>query len=84
MYLKGEYLIKRNKLSFANFDYQALQMENGTVSYKSLKAKRIIFAEGFGLKKNPFFNYLPINGNKGEYVIIEAPELNEEKAEIVG
>ena len=44
------------------------------------KAKNIVFAEGFGLKKNPYFNYLPMNGNKGEYVIIEAPELKEEKA----
>jgi glycine/D-amino acid oxidase-like deaminating enzyme len=76
----AEYLTKRNALSIDKFDYQALQMENGAVSYKSLKARRIVFAEGFGLQKNPFFNYLPMNGNKGEYVIIEAPELKEEKA----
>lgn len=76
----SEYLTKTNRLSRFTFDYAALQFESGLVSYRSLKAKRIIFAEGFGLKNNPFFNYLPMNGNKGEYVIVEAPELKEEKA----
>ncbi len=76
----SEYLMERNRLSLDKFDYKVLYMENGTVLYKSLKSKRVVFAEGFGLKENPFFNYLPMNGNKGEYLIIEAPELNEKKA----
>lgn len=76
----SEYLKGSNRLSVAKFDYQDIQLEDGIVSYKSLKARRIVFAEGFGLKKNPYFNYLPMNGNKGEYVIIEAPGLKEEKA----
>jgi len=34
-----------------------------------------VFSEGYGLAKNPFFNYLPLVGNKGEYIIVNAPDL---------
>jgi glycine/D-amino acid oxidase-like deaminating enzyme len=35
-----------------------------------------VFATGFGLLENPFFNYLPLQGNKGEYLEIHSPDLN--------
>jgi glycine/D-amino acid oxidase-like deaminating enzyme len=34
-----------------------------------------VFAEGFGIKRNPFFKHLPLNGTKGEMLTIKAPEL---------
>ncbi len=76
----SEYLVQRKNLTFERFDYSLLKIENDEVSYGAIKARYIVFAEGFGLKNNPYFNYLPLNGNKGEYVIIEAPELNEVNA----
>lgn len=76
----SEYLTERKELAREQFDYDLLQVTNKAFSYKSIRAKNIVFAEGFGLKRNPYFNYLPLNGNKGEYVIVEAPELKEEKA----
>ncbi|MCM4158420.1 FAD-binding oxidoreductase [Antarcticibacterium flavum] len=57
------------------FEYQKLQLLPDGVAYKSHKARRVVFCEGFGLKKNPFFNSLPLYGNKGEYIIIKAPSL---------
>jgi len=45
------------------------------VIYQNYKAKHIVFAEGFGIKSNPFFNKLPLVGNKGEYIIVKAPLL---------
>ena len=30
------------------------------------------------MRQNPFFNYLPIEGTKGELIIINAPKLNSE------
>lgn len=71
------YLLRKNKLIAESFDYDALRIEEDHVEYKSVKAKRIVFAEGFGLKKNPFFKYLPLNGTKGELLTIKAPDLKE-------
>lgn len=74
------HLRRLGKLSHEYVDHRLMRMANGTIEYKSFKARRVVFAEGFGLKKNPFFNYLPLQGNKGEYVIIKAPGLQEERA----
>ncbi|MEZ7496114.1 FAD-dependent oxidoreductase [Leeuwenhoekiella aequorea] len=64
-----------------NFDHSAIKFNtDSTVTYKNFIAKRIVFAEGFGIKNNPFFNKLPLVGNKGEYLIIKAPDLNVSEA----
>lgn len=60
---------------YETFDYSALVIGDDTVSYKGIEAKHIIFAEGYGIHANPFFNYLPLNGTKGELLVIKAPEL---------
>ena len=57
-----------------SFDYSALDMTN-KVHYKEIIAKKLIFAEGFGIKQNPFFNTLPLEGTKGELLVIHAPDL---------
>lgn len=49
--------------------------ENNRMTYKYIDAKHIVFAEGFGLKNNPFFNHLPLNGTKGELILIKSPQL---------
>lgn len=61
------------------FNYDALSIGEQSVTYKDYKAKHIIFAEGFGLKNNPYFNYLPLNGTKGEVLIIRSESLNVEE-----
>ena len=72
-YLK--YLKKNERLRNGSFEYDALNVEDNFIQYKELRSKHIVFADGFGLKKNPFFNYLPLIGSKGEYIIVKAPEL---------
>lgn len=56
------------------FDYSALELSH-KVNYKEIIAKKLIFAEGFGMKQNPFFNTLPLEGTKGELLVIHAPYL---------
>src|SRR5699024_4233781 len=58
-----------------SFDYNSLEIQSDFAQYKNLKAKKIIFCEGFGLKQNPFFQYLPLKGTKGEFILIKSPEL---------
>ncbi|WP_373517803.1 NAD(P)/FAD-dependent oxidoreductase [Pricia sp.] len=74
------YLIARDFFAKETFDHSELQIKADHIQYKSFKARRIVFAEGFGMKQNPFFNYLPIQGSKGEYLFIKAPDLKEKSA----
>ncbi|GGE37260.1 NAD(P)/FAD-dependent oxidoreductase [Psychroflexus planctonicus] len=60
---------------FSTFDYAKLNMHSDHVEYDGLKAKHIIFSEGFGIVNNPFFQKLSIQGNKGEYLIIQLKSL---------
>jgi glycine oxidase len=57
------------------FDYDNLIMHLDGFEYNGIKAKNIVFAEGFGLHQNPFFNFLPLDGSKGELLKIHAPNL---------
>lgn len=69
------YLKNKNAFAKASFSHSDIQFEESHVIYQDYKAKHIVFAEGFGIKSNPFFNKLPLVGNKGEYIIIKAPLL---------
>ena len=72
-----KYLKNSENLISETFDFNQIKWEKDAIRYGDLKAKQIVFAEGFGMKKNPYFNYLPLTGTKGEYLIIRAPALNE-------
>ncbi len=72
-----KYLQNKNALEEESFVFSELKITDKTVLYKGIEAKRIIFTTGFGLKKNPYFSYLPLNGTKGELLTIKAPDLKE-------
>ena len=72
-----EYLLAKNNLLQETFDHEALKISEDGIRYNSITAQQIVFAEGFGLKKNPYFNYLPLTSTKGEYVDVKAPNLKE-------
>ncbi len=71
-----QFLSKTNQLITQSFDYSKLNFDPKQLTYKDLKTNRIVFCEGYGLKKNPFFKHLPLNGTKGETITIHAPKLN--------
>ena len=70
------YLIHNRLIFDETFNYSELKIHSDCVSYRDIIAKNIIFAEGFGLHSNPYFNNLPLDGTKGELFIIKAPNLN--------
>ncbi|QCW98767.1 FAD-binding oxidoreductase [Aggregatimonas sangjinii] len=76
----NNHLEKNNTIISETFDYDELQVVSDSITYKGLRAKQIVFAEGYGMHRNPYFNYLPLTGTKGEYLIIKAPQLNESNA----
>jgi len=71
-----QFLINQNAYLEDTFDYSGLVIEKEFISYQNIKAKHIVFAEGFGMLLNPFFNKLPLDGTKGELLLIKAPNLN--------
>ena len=71
-----EFLLQNRMYEETTFDYSQLTVNSDSVEYKNIKAKRIVFAEGFGMLSNPFFNKLPLDGTKGELLLIKAPNLN--------
>lgn len=70
------YLISENSYLKETFDYSKLVVEENHIQYKNIKAKQIVFAEGYGIRSNPYFNNLPLDGTKGELFIIKAENLN--------
>lgn len=71
-----ENLLKQSILRETPMDYKSLDLDEKHIYYGDIKAKRIVFSEGFGIKQNPFFNYLPLVPAKGELLTIYAPDLN--------
>lgn len=73
----GSHLSSKGLLTQESFDFSALEISQDHVYYRGLKAKQVVFATGFGLKRDPNFNYLPLNGTKGELLTIHCPDLTE-------
>jgi glycine/D-amino acid oxidase-like deaminating enzyme len=70
-------LLDRHLLRQDTFEYNQLKHHPEGIEYGSIRARHLVFAEGFGLKQNPYFKYLPLTGTKGEYLTIKAPELQQ-------
>jgi glycine oxidase len=63
-----------------NFNYSDLKVEDDFVSYKNVNYKHVIFCEGYLVKNNPYFNWIPLNPAKGETLTITSNELEIENA----
>jgi glycine/D-amino acid oxidase-like deaminating enzyme len=70
-----KYLVAKNAFAKAEFIHGDLEFLEQGVSYHDMEANHVVFAEGFGVKENPYFNRLPLVGNKGEYIVIRSKTL---------
>jgi hypothetical protein len=69
------FLKQHDILIEVEFKHDKIQIETDSIQYENIKAKHIIFAEGFGVKQNPYFKSIPIEGTKGEVLTVKAPDL---------
>ena len=72
----SKYLDNKSTLRQEQFDYTEVNILPNSVKYKNIKAKKIVFCEGYGIKKNPFFENFPLKEVKGELITINAPGLD--------
>lgn len=71
-----EYLKSIDAYRVEEFDFDSLTYSDESVKYKDIEARHIVFAEGFGMLNNPFFKDLPLDGTKGEVLLVKIPNLN--------
>lgn len=70
-----DHLEVQGRLIRESFSYDDLELNEEELNYKGHRAERIVFCEGNGVSENPYFNWLPLEGTKGELITIHAPEL---------
>lgn len=68
-------LAAQGHLVSARFDYADLEKIGEGYRYQGRQANKIVFCEGNGLTENPYFNWLPLAGTKGELITIDCPGL---------
>ncbi len=61
------YLSKKKNLISERFEYNSLQKN----TYKDLEFQHIVFCEGMEVKLNPFFNFIPVEPNKGHHLLVK-------------
>lgn len=70
-----KFLSNCDNLQSETFQHREIQFQSDSIHYKDFKTSQIVFAEGFGVKKNPYFKDIPLTGSKGELLTIKAPNL---------
>ena len=69
------HLLEQKRFFETEFLYDELEILKDGFQYFDIKAKHIVFTEGYGIKNNKFFKDLPLIGTKGELLTIHAPDL---------
>ena len=69
------YFTDNNILELGQLNYNNIELGKEGVSYNSFEADKVIFAEGYGIKQNPWFSYLPLSATKGQVLTITAQSL---------
>ncbi|MFT3920657.1 NAD(P)/FAD-dependent oxidoreductase [Cloacibacterium sp.] len=66
------YLDRKGTLIREKFNYRLLNTDSSI--YKDFQFKNIVFAEGMGVKDNPFFSEIPVEPNKGHHLEVKLSE----------
>src|SRR5688572_18508445 len=68
-------LLANDQLLEEDFETYQLQHADSGITYKNIKADKIIFCDGINSSQNPYFRNLPFALNKGEALLIEATDI---------
>jgi glycine/D-amino acid oxidase-like deaminating enzyme len=67
-----EHLKKQDAYLQDDFSPESLKIEENGIIYKQYKAEKIIFCEGYKVRENPWFNWVPIAQTKGQTLTVKA------------
>lgn len=71
-------LVRMNSYLNERFDLQNFVQNDQSVTYRDIRAGKIIFCDGVNGFDNPFFPNLPFAMNKGQALVLEIPDLPED------
>lgn len=69
---------ERELLTYSLVNYPDLLKKQDYFQFGEVKARKIIFCEGYHLTQNPLFGFVKMKPAKGEVLLIKAPELSAE------
>ncbi len=69
-----EWLISQSAYNASKLDYQNLEVEEEFIGYQKIRARKLIFCEGYQAIHNPWLADLPFKLAKGEILTIEQNE----------
>jgi glycine/D-amino acid oxidase-like deaminating enzyme len=69
-------LLQEGSMLEENFEIGLLEAGKDSVSYKDIRAEKIIFCDGINSMSYPFFQKLPFAFNKGEMLLMEIEDLS--------
>lgn len=75
-FIKASTLFFKDYFSEATFQYNDLKITPSGICYQQHQAKRIVFCEGYLVKHNPYFNWIPLVPAKGELLTLQTDQLH--------
>jgi glycine/D-amino acid oxidase-like deaminating enzyme len=63
------------KFETSNFTHDEFRFEKGSVEFRNVKSKRVVFCEGWKMIHNPYFNHHKMIPVKGDLLLFESRDL---------
>jgi glycine oxidase len=67
----------QDRLLEAPFRYDLLRISSAAVEWRDIRARYVIFCEGYRMTENPYFNAIRLNPAKGEVLTLETPDFSD-------